>query len=203
VDTWDTPIVGTDITQTGVADGDIGVTVSKFAKSMKITITNNNATNSATLTLIQAKGTKVTKLSSVSVSSSDSTSQDAYGTKTYTLPAKWLQTTNVAQDYANFIIGRYKDPVPIINVAFMANKNSDLMVETMARNISDRITVVATGSKTELGISGDFFIEAISHKISNAGRYHEVMFEMSEASGDGGYWVVGTSLLGTDTRLAY
>jgi hypothetical protein len=203
VDTWDTPAVGTDITQTGVANGDIAVTVSKFAKAMKINITNNNVTTSATLTLVQAQGIKVTKLSSTSVSSSDSASQASYGAKSYTLPAKWLQTTTLAQDYAGYIIGRYKDPVPVISISFMANKNTDLMTEALTRNISDRVTVVATGAKTELGINNEFFIEAISHRISNSGKFHEVTFELSDASGDGGYWVLGTSELGTNTRLAY
>jgi hypothetical protein len=203
VDTWDTPVVGTDITQTGVSDSDVGIAVSKFAESMKITITNNNATNSATLTLVQAKGTKVTKLSSTSVSNSDSASQALYGTKSYLLPAKWLQTTTTAQDYAGYIIGRYKDPVPVVGISLYANKNSSLMTEALTRNISDRITVIATGAKTELGINNDFFVEAISHRISSSGRFHEVTFELSDASGDGGYWVLGTSELNINTRLAY
>jgi hypothetical protein len=203
VDAWDTPIVGTDITQTGVANSDIAVTVSKFAKSMKITITNNNVTNSATLTLVQAQGTKVTKLSATSVSNSDSASQALYGTKSYILPAKWLQTTTTAQDYAGYIIGRYKDPVPVISISFFANKNASLMIEALTRNISDRITIIAAGIKTELGIYDEFFIESISHRISNSGKYHEVIFELSDASTEGGYWVLGISILGTDTKLAY
>jgi len=203
VDTWDTPVVGTDITQTGVSNSDIGVTVSKFAKSMKITIINNNVTDSATLTLLQAQGIKVIKLSSTSISSSDSASQALYGTKSYLLPAKWLQTTTTAQDYAGYIIGRYKDPVPVVGISFFANKNSSLMIEALTRNISDRITVTATGAKTELGIDDEFFIEAISHRISNSGKFHEVMFELSDALGDGSYWILGTSILGTNTRLAY
>lgn len=203
VDTWDTPSVGTDITQTGVDNSDISVSVSKFATAMKINITNNHATAIATLTLVQAKGTPVTKLSSTTINEEDSTSQTTYGIKTYSLPAKWLQSTNTAQDYSKFIISRYKDPVSLIEMSFYANKNTDLMTQALTRDLSDRITVIATGSKTQLGISNDFFIEAISHRISNAGRNHWVTFELSEASADGGYWVIGTSELGTGTKLAY
>lgn len=203
VSAWDDPVVGTDITQTGVADGDIAVTVSKFANSMKMVITNNHATATATLTLVQAQGTKVTKNTPVTISEEDSTSQGKYGIRSYQLPAKWLQNTNAGADYVNYLISRYKDPVPVLALSFLANKSDTAMTEALTREISDRITVVATGATTELGINDDFFIESISHRITKAGFHHEVTFELSAAEGDGGYWVLGTSVLGSTTKLAY
>lgn len=202
VETWATPVVGTDITQTGVDNADISVSVSKFANSMKIEITNNG-TAAATITLLQAQGIAVTKKGAIRIIAEDITSQEKYGERTFRLPGIWLPDTNTARDFVNYLIGRYKDPLPVVNLGFIANTSSDHMTQALTRKISDRITVKATGGKTKLGIDADFFIETISHRITEAGLRHEVTFNLSEATGDGGYWVVGSSLLGTETKLAY
>jgi hypothetical protein len=203
VASWETPVVGTDITQTGVDNSDISVSASKFSNNMKIVITNNNAVSTATLTLVQALGVKVTKNTPVGITSEDVTSQDNYGKRTYPLPAPWLQSVNVGRDYTNYIVGRYKNPVPVISLSYIANKSDAALTEMLIRNISDRITVIATGNTTELGINDDFFIESIHHRISNSGTLHVVTYELSDAYGDGGFWVLGTSELGTNTKLAY
>jgi hypothetical protein len=203
VSAWDTPAIGGDITQTGVANGDITISVSKFSKTMKISITNNHASATATLTQVQAQGVKVTKNEPVTISAEDATSQGKYGIRSYQLPAKWLQNTSVGLDYINYLISRYKDPVPMLSMTFLANKSDAAMTEALTRAISDRITVVATGATTELGIDDDFFIESISHKITEAGCRHEVTFELSAADADGGWWVLGTSALDSTARLAY
>ena len=203
VSAWDDPVVGTDITQTGVSNSDIAVTVTKFSNTMKIVITNNNATSTATLTLVQAQGTKVTKNTSVGIASEDSTSQGKYGKRSYELPSPWLQSANTAQDYTNYIVGRYKNAVPVISLTYIANKSAAALTEMLTRDISDRITAVATGAKTELGLDGDFFVESVQHRILNAGLFHEVKYDLSDASGDGGWWILGISELGVNTRLAY
>jgi hypothetical protein len=114
-----------------------------------------------------------------------------------------LPSSNVAQDYTNYLVSKHKDGNSIIKLTYIANKSPELMTEAMTRNISDRITLIAEGDKTQLGINGDFYVEAITHKITNAGCLHIVQYDLSDATGDGSYWVLGTAELGTDTRLAY
>ena len=198
---WTTPVVGTDVTQTGVANGDIAVAVSKFARSMKITVTNNHAALPATLTLVQAKGTAVTLNDQTSVNVEDATSQTAYGERSYALPAKWLASTNEAQDYCDYIVGRYKDPHPVVAITWVANRNAAAMTTALDLAINNRVTVTATGARTKLGINEDFYIEAIAHRIRP--REHSVTIELSPVSGEGGYWILGTSTLGVDTKLGY
>jgi len=135
VNSWDTPVVGTDITQTGVANGDIAVTVSKFAKTMKITITNNGP-SIATLTLVQAKGIKVTKQTAVTISAEDLTSQGKYGPRTYQLSSKWLQNTNTGADYINYVISRYKDLMPVLTLKFFAHSSDTAMLEALILLVS-------------------------------------------------------------------
>lgn len=203
VDSWVTPVVGTDITQTGVANGDIAVSVTKNANSMEIVITNNHATDTATLTLVQARGDPVTRREPVRISNTDSTSQTAYGKRTYRLPGPWLPNITEALDFARYVVARYKDAHSALRLTLHANRSSGLMTEALTRDVSERVTVVATGSKSEMGINGDFFIEAVAHRITDGGTRHLAVLELSDAAGDGGWWVLNTSALATETRLAY
>lgn len=201
VDAWTTPVVGTDITQTGVANGDIAVVASKFARSMKITITNNHATATATITLIQARGTAVVFDDPVLLSAEDTTSQSKYGERSYRLPGPWLSFL-VAQDFVNFVISRYKDPTPILTIEYVGNKSLGHMQHALDREISDKVTVDASNN-AGLGVNDDFFIENIRHIVDQGLTRHVVSYDLAFAGADAGYWIIGVSLMGIDTKLAY
>lgn len=201
VNAWTTPVVGTDITQTGVANGDIGVAVSKFAEAMKISITNNNLLALATLTLVQARGTPVTEGTATQVTDEDATSEATYGKRTYRLPGRWFPSTPIAQSFCGYGVSRYKDTLAVLTLGVVANRDANMMIDALTRTISDRVTVTANGNAT-LGLSQDFFIESIAHSIM-PGRLHRTTYEMSPAGGDAGYWVLGVSTLGGLTKLCY
>lgn len=201
VDAWTTPD-STDITVTGVAFSDLGISVSKFARSMKITITNNHATATATLTLVRARGTPVTADDATTVAAEDATSQSAYGERTFRLAGKWLANTNKGQDLVDYIVSRYKDPLAVVSIT-LVNASDALLTEILTRKISDLITIVATSSQTgPLGINETFFIEAIEHRISDGGKLHYATFHCSPSGGDQGYFILNTSKLNTG-KLAY
>ena len=205
---WSTPVVGTDITQSGVTNGDIGVSVSKFAQSMKITITNNHGSSLASLTLVQAKGVPVILNEPTSVQVDDTPSQTDYGIRTFELDSPWLMFGE-AQGYVNFVVERYKERRPILTVSFVANKSPEHMEAALDREISDLIRVIANNN-SELGIEDGFHIEAIHHRIEQGGLLHTVTWELalanpdliSDGSGDPGVWQLGVSTLGNDTTLA-
>ena len=209
VSAWTTPVVGTDITQTGVSNGDIGVAVDKFSKSMKVTVTNNGGAT-ATLTLLQARGTAVTEDDPTLVTAEDSGSQAIFGERTVPRPGEWHQSLTLAQGIADYAISRYADPLdPIaIAVGFEATYNAALLGEALSREISDRITLTAaaTGARgAQLGVDGDYFIESRRDVITASGKRHDVLFDLSPAAGDSGYWAIGEvgfSELGETTRLA-
>ena len=201
----DKPVAGVDVIASGVASASIGISVSKFANSMKITLTNNGAAP-ATITTFQAKGLPVKYKEPVRVSDEDTTSQGKYGIKTYKLPGPWLPDTNNARDFCRYVISRYKDPLPVIQLSFKANKDERHMIQALNRKISDRVKVRVTSPRIPFGINGEFFIEAISHRITQWGGVHEVFFDLSDASGDSGYWILGVtgfSELGETTRVGY
>lgn len=202
VDAWTTPVASTDVTVTGVDIGDIGISASKFANSMKITLVNNGAAT-ATVTLLQARGDPVKRREPVRVSDEDATSQTAYGERTYRLPGPWLPNTSQARDFVRYIVSRYKDPLPVLRIGYVANQSADQLTQALTRQVSDRVTIVAEGSGSELGIDADFFIEAIHHRITDAGLWHEVVYELSDATGDAGYFTIGVSTMGETTKIAY
>lgn len=211
VDAWTTPVVGTDITQTGVADGDLAVVADKFSQSMKITITNNHATAVATLTLVQARGTAVTEDEPTIVKSEDTASSDpdtGYGERTVPRVGAWHQSLELTQAIADFMVSRYSAPLtPIpIGLSYEATRSAALMTEALTRNLSDHITVVANDADgVALGVSGDYYVEAIRISITKSRTRMDVFYDLSPVSGDGGYWAIGEvgySELGETTRLA-
>ena len=202
VSEWDTPVVGADVTVTGVSDSDIAINVFKRPKQMTIMVTNNHAINYATLTLIQAQGIPISYGVQGIVSAQDDDSIAKYGLRTFKLPAKWLPNLNTAQDYADYVVSRYKDPNHVVTLQFVANKSEAHMEAAMSLNFGDRITVTANGP-VGLGINEDFYVEGIHHRIDQGSMKHVTTFTLSAVAGEGAYWVLGESLLGIGTKLAY
>lgn len=203
VQSWVTPVVGTDITVSGVSSSDISVTAYPFARSMRIDITNNHPSQVATITLLRARGTPVLRKQPATVSASNAQSQGKYGKRTFRLPGPWYGNSNDAWDLVNYIVSRYGEPVPRLALRLPANRNNDMLTQALTRRISDVITVVAQGSQTQMGLNEDFFIERVEHRIDLGGGRHVTEWQLSHAhQGDRSYWVLGTSLLGISTKLA-
>lgn len=210
VTAWTTPVATTDYTANAAADGSgadltasITVVVTKFSNAMKIALTNGHASSTAYMTLLQARGTAAYRNDPIRVVAEDTTSQAAYGRRTYPLPGKYYPDTPVALSYAQYGRSLYKDPTAVLALAYRADQSSAHMTQALTRDVSERITVVASGTAQSgalLGLSRDFYIEAVRHKYNL--REHVVRYELADASKVGGYWSLGNSLLGTGTRLS-
>ena len=201
VEEWVTPVMGTDITQSGVSDSDVSVQVSKTARTMFITVTNNHATSAATITLMQARGTPVLKLNAFKISDEDAASQTAYGRRTYPLPSPWYGNSAFAEGTAEYVLARHAAPRPILTLGFTASKTAALRLESLQRQISDRVTVEADNNAM-LGINGDFYVEAIRHRVT-PGPLHQATLFLSPAAADPGYWQLDVDELDVGTKLAY
>lgn len=175
VSAWTTPVIGTDITQTGVGNNDISISVEKTATNMAITIENIHGTDTATITLVQARGVPVLKNDSFQVAVSDSISQQIYGPRAYPLPSPWFPSAAVAQTGCQFVIDKYKNPRPILTISFPAT-TSELKEQALNRDVSDRITVVSVND-VKLGINADFYIESIQHRVTPG--LHQTTWELS------------------------
>ena len=207
VDAWTTPVASTDYTANTASGGsgtdvtsDIAVAVTKSAQTMAITLTNNGSTV-AYITLLQARGTPVTANDPVRVVAEDTSSQSTYGQRSFRPREQFVPDTQEGQGWADFNLSIYKDPIPIVQITVHANRDHAHMEQVLTRDISDRITLIATG-RAGLGINQDFFIESELHEVSEA-RVHRVTWRLSPASGYSNFWILGTSKLDTETVLAY
>jgi len=203
VDAWTTPAAGTDYIIHSEADGagdvetgNVTVATSKFAKSIKIAITND-ATHVVYVTTLQARGTYYDDLTKVSRKSEDATSQGLYQKRTLPLDGKYLTDSDKAQDFCDYGIARFKDPQAEV-VVTIVNKNATNLTQILSREISDRITV----RNTKLGLDADFFINKMEHEVGPGGKRHLCRWYIVDAENED-FWCLDYSALGIGTKLGY
>ena len=209
VDVWTTPVTVTDFNFNSQAGGggtdvtsDMAVVATKFGNTMKLVFTNNNATLPAFVQDLKARGTGITADDPIFIREEDNTSQLEYGDRTWPLRSQWMPSSQEGADWAKFHLGIYKDPIPHLRMSYFANRDENMLDEMLLREIGDRVTVVANND-AGLGLSSDFFIEQIKHRITNSGKLHQVTYLLSDAEQFSDFWVLDTSELDTQTRLAY
>jgi hypothetical protein len=203
VGAWVTPVVTTDYTANSLANGtgtnmttDIAITTTKFARTIKLDITNNG-TVPAFITLLKARGTWYDDQTKTVRKTTDSTSQTAYQKRTYELDGKYMTDADKAQDYADYAIGKYKDPRGQLTMTVI-NQDTTTLAQILALEISDRITV----DNDKLGIDGDYFIDYMQHDISQSGIVHTVTYRLADCTNED-FWCLDFSALGSQTKLGY
>lgn len=215
IDTWTTAQVGIDVIAAGVDPADLAIATlfasttalkHKGPNHMRISIRNNHAVNTAVLTAVQARGIPVTFGDGIMILAENTASKTAYGRRTYEFPGPWLPSVGVGQDYADYLVAQYKDPRPGLTLTYNALRDAAHRTEALTREVSDRVTVTATGA-ARLGIDADWYVEGIEHRIEDAGHWHEVTYLLSPVAAGGvagsSFWVLGTSALDTGTILAF
>jgi hypothetical protein len=150
----------------------------------------------------------VTPFGGTPVSATDTTSEGSYYKRTLTWPTGGtylVANPDEALNAAQFILLAFAQPslrVPEV-VTVPANSPTVNWPFTLSREISDRVTV--THVRPDGGtITGDKFVEGISHSISHD-RNWTITFRLSDVTITT-YWVLGDAtlgVLGTSTILAY
>ena len=206
VNAWTTTAATTDMLANAAADGtgsnltsDIGISVSKYAESMKITLTNNSTTD-AYITKLQARGTPVTADDPLKIVEEDSTSQSSFGKRTFPLEGPFIPSEQDARDLMAYLLSIHKDPMRTMRITWDGAKDTTHGTKARELDISDRVTIVAD-NRSGLGIDEDFFVEHMQHSIDSDGQYR-ITYECSEATAYAGFWVLDVGKLGTSTRLA-
>ena len=207
VDYWTTLEATTDYLANDSADGsgtnrttDLSITLTRRAQSMDIAIENGHS-GTVYITKLQAQGHKLTSKDSFEVFASDSTSQSTFGKRTYPHPGKFIPDSQEAQDWADFHLSVWKDPVPLLRITMVGNRSTATLTDIMSRNISDLVTVTASND-AGLGISEGFFIESMHHSIDSQ-LNHRATFTLSQSAGFASMFIIGSAILDTSTRLAY
>jgi hypothetical protein len=152
---------------------------------------------------------KITARGGTTQTAADSTSQTMYGRRTFT--REILADTDLqASDLAMAILSQRANPSLRFDGVDLEPWYDDgshwagYMDAILARDISDRITVEANppshpGSTTPVAIG--VHIEAIEHTFAVAG-HHEINLQLSPVDPTS-YWVLDTSVLDTNTVLAF
>lgn len=207
VRSWVTPTATVDFNFNTTKDdsgtnhnGSMEFTLSKFARAMKMVIVNNSGTT-VFMTKLSPRGQPVFREDPLVVSESDEDSQDTWGISTFPNPGEFIPDEDQAKDWALNNLQIYATSSPSLEVSLNGNLDSTHMKQVLQREISDRITVEATGS-ANLGINEDFFIEAEHHRIDNH-RNHTVTWKVSKAVSFSDFFVVGVSKVGINARLTY
>ena len=204
---WETPTSGVHyVTNSSTAgtgtdlSGDMKLTTTKFGDRMKMEF-ENTGTQDAYFTTLEASGSALISKDPVVVSEDDTVSQTTYGERTFRNPSEFISDSGEADSWVKYHIGIYADPVPIVSIAFDTHRSGSHQVEARTRDISDRITIQATGS-AGLGFNQDFFIEAETHRVTRD-RRHTVTWDCSPVGDFAGFWVLDVSQLNLSSRLAY
>ena len=207
VDSWSDLTATTDYTANDAADGSgtdrtssISLALVKKSQSMRITVTNGHS-GTVYLTKLQAQGNALVAKDKVQVGADDSTSQTTYGKRTFPHPGAFMPDTQEVQNWADFHVAVWKDPVPLLRVTMAANRSVAALTDTYSRDLSDLVTVEADNN-AGLGVDTLFFVESVQHRIDNM-LQHRATYTLSEAAGYSGFFIVGSSSLGASTRLAY
>lgn len=148
---------------------------------------------------------RITRTGGTEQVATDTASQAAYFTRTYTKTLPML-TDVEALSLAQYIVGKYANPIfRYTSVTLDGQMDDALWVEMLSRVISERITIVERppGGAVPDVITQACYIEGVSHTITQ--DTWQTTFQLSAADSFQ-YWVLDSatlSVLDTSTRLAY
>lgn len=212
IDTWqsieitrDGTVVNSFAISSGVEEAlsDVAVTSTAFATALKIEIENIDA-SSHTVDGLTVDGLPVFAGNAYKVTDEDMDSIDDFGPRRFPFDSRWFLNTAYADASMAFELARHKDEHPIIPITIVGSDDV-LFEQCVVRDLSDRVTIEAESTQTQLGISQDFFIESISHSYG-AGRLLATSFTASPVIDvyDGADpFIMGSSDLGGIDVLAF
>ena len=208
INAWTTTAATTDVLANTAANGsgtnatsDLTIVNTKTSNYMDIKLTNGNA-STVYITKLQARAT-VTRTSDVTqITANDTTSETAFGKRVFDGDAPFVPTSEEAFRWCQYNLVRYKDPLQMLKVTIPATRNATTLSAIQTLDISDRITLDAHTKTGLITADKDFFIEAISHFVANKDD-HTVQLTLSPVGSLTKFWVLGVSLLESETYIGY
>lgn len=192
-----TPVAGTDYSANTLADGtgtditsDFTITVQVGPAGIQATVVNGNA-DTGFLTLFQLRGRAIKDQALQTLQATSGS-----GKHVVQLDMPYQGNSVVGQGAADYYLAKYDTAYAQARRVGVIGKTSALLTQILTRDISDRITI----SETVTGVANDFFINAVELQVLKTGLVMAV-YTLAPAQDplSGLYWVLGTSILGTDT----
>ena len=208
INAWTTTAATTDVLANLSADGtgtnatsDLTIANVKTANYMDISLTNGNA-STVYITKLQARATVTRSTDTTQITANDTTSEGKFGKRVHSSKAPYIPTSEEAFQWVQYNLVRFKDPLQILTVSIPANRNATTLTNIMSLDISERITLDAHTKTGLMAADKDFFIEAESHFVDN-NKSHTVVYDLSPVSSITKFWVMGVSLLESETYIGY
>ena len=208
INAWTTTAATTDVLANLAANGsganatsDLTIANVKTANFMDISLTNGNA-STVYITKLQARATVTRATDATQITANDTTSETAFGKRVFNSEAPYIPTSEEAFQWTQYNLVRYKDPLQILKVTIPANRNDTTIEKVISLDISDRITLDAHTKTGLMSADKDFFIEGMSHFVESKDE-HTVQLLLSPVSSLTKFWVLGVSLLTSETYLGY
>ena len=165
-----------------------------FGETAKIIIKNNGLTDGF-LTLLKVRGKPID--SPDTAGKSDTGADYDTDPKVFNVDLVWLQDTGVAQDMATFLAG-FLSAGPEFPAGFV----EDRFAIQFGLELFDRVTLTLA----TWGVDKDYRLSKITHKwLEPTGQLIRTGFKFEPAFDNGAdvVWILGVSLLGTQTYLGW
>lgn len=134
----------------------------------------------------------------------DQTSIDTYGRQSESISGLLNNNDKEILDLAHWVLQHYKDPhlqiTQLVLEPHAEDTDGTFWTKVLGFELEDRVTVKATPPGGGPVINKEVHIQGISHQIGPGPRWVTTL-DLSPADIQS-YWVLGTSALGTDTKLA-
>lgn len=200
-------VANTDYVVNSASDGSgtdkttsVSANMTSDAQSASIDIKNNDSAP-VYATLLQVRGTPLTRYEAASVTAIAAESIADYDHRFNDITVRLLDSEATAQSYANYMLTRFKESATRFQkVTLATNLSTSLLTQALTRKIGDRITV----ADSHIGHSADYIIVGEEHKVT--GRVlHTTSWILKPVSRAAG-WVLGIagkSELGETTYVVY
>lgn len=133
----------------------------------------------------------------------DETSIDTYRRRNLDRTGLLHDSDLESQDAADWLLAHFKDPDTRVDAIEITPRRdaANLWPQALGRKLEDRVTVKRQppGGGT---ISKQVLIQHIHHSADASSKTWTTTFQLTAADTDA-YWILGTSELGVDSRLAY
>lgn len=182
-----------------VASGSLSSVTLDRTSGASVTMTLTAGASGASITGLRLRAQPVTVDSTTVVSNTidASASIASHGTLSYKLAVRPEIAVNVAQDFANAVVGYYQDGRTTASVTLMANGDDARMAAALSLDIGHRVRV----SEASTPVDAEMYVDRIEHRVLSP-SIHFTTFGLEEADA-GAYFVIDESELDGSDLLGF
>jgi len=162
-------------------------------------VLSNTSDDVGYVTKLTPRGIAIRTYESAVAESEDAASISAYSKRPLDVVLAYQDSQLVAQDFANYLLSRWKDPKTLpTSVTIVGNRSDTMMTYALKSEPGDLLTL----TESQTGISQDYFIQGVHLEVLN-GEIVRTSWTLVEAI-EGQFWllgVTGSSELGLTTVL--